>query len=247
MADPSTKTRLPMTPETVLKKRRHAAAAHAKSVRSQIKKRQSAQNKRRIIFKRPEQYIKEYRAKERDEVRLKRQASTAQNFFVPDETKLAFVVRIKGINGISPKPRKVLQLFRLRQINSGVFVKLNKATLSMLRLADPYITWGYPNLKTVKDLVYKRGFAKIQGKRTPLNDNSLIEKTLGQQNILCTEDIIHEVFTVGPAFKEVTNFLWPFKLNNPSGGWRKKNAHFVSGGDFGNREEKVNVLLRKMI
>lgn len=28
------------------------------------------------------------------------------------------------------------------------------------------------------------------------------------------EDIIHEIFTVGPNFKEVNNFLWPFKLNN---------------------------------
>ena len=47
-----------------------------------------------------------------------------------------------SINGLHPKPRKVLQLFRLRQINNGVFVKLNKATINMLRLAEPYITWG---------------------------------------------------------------------------------------------------------
>jgi len=236
-----------MTPETLLKKRKHAAASQAKSLRSQIKKRQLAHGKRKIIFKRPEQYIKEYRAQERDEVRLNRQAKQNHNFLVPQEPKLAFVVRIKGVKGISPKPRKVLQLLRLRQINSGVFVKLNKATVNMLRLADPYIAWGYPNLKTVKDLVYKRGYAKVQGKRTPLNDNSFIEKVLGKQNILCTEDVVHEVFTVGPAFKEVTNFLWPFKLNNPTGGWRKKNVHFVSGGDFGNREDKLNILLRKMI
>ena len=47
-----------------------------------------------------------------------------------------------SINGVHPQPRKVLQLFRLRQINNGVFVKLNKATLNMLKIAEPYITWG---------------------------------------------------------------------------------------------------------
>jgi len=51
-------------------------------------------------------------------------------------------VYVISINGLHPKPRKVLQLFRLRQINNGVFVKLNKATINMLRLAEPYIAWG---------------------------------------------------------------------------------------------------------
>jgi len=36
-----------------------------------------------------------------------------------------------------------MQLLRLRQINNGVFVKLNKATVQMLRIAEPFITWGY--------------------------------------------------------------------------------------------------------
>lgn len=38
-----------------------------------------------------------------------------------------------------------------------------------------------------------------------------------------------------------------FQLNNPTGGWRKKTIHYVEGGDFGNREDKINKLLRKMV
>ena len=49
-----------------------------------------------MIFKRAEQYVKEYRLKESDEVRLKREARRHGNFYVPDEPKLAFVIRIKG-------------------------------------------------------------------------------------------------------------------------------------------------------
>lgn len=47
-----------------------------------------------------------------------------------------------SINGVSPRVRKILQLLRLRQINNGVFIKLNKATINMLRLVEPYIAWG---------------------------------------------------------------------------------------------------------
>jgi len=85
-----------------------------------------------------------------------------------------------SVNQVAPKVRKVLQLFRLKQINNGVFVKLNKATINMLRIVEPYITWGYPNLKSVRELIYKRGFAKINRQRIPITSNSIIEKKLGK-------------------------------------------------------------------
>merc|ERR1712228_785064 len=146
-----------------------------------------------------------------------------------------------------PRSKKVLQLFRLRQINNGVFIKLNKATINMLRICEPYITWGTPNLKSVRELVYKRGFVKINGNRTAITSNDLVEGTLGKFGIICVEDLIHEILSVGPNFKYASNFLWPFKLNTPLGGWRKKVNHFVEGGDSGCREDKINELLKKMI
>ena len=60
----------------------------------------------------------------------------------------------------------------------------------------------------------------------------------GSKDILCMEDLIHEIFTVGPNFKSASNFLWPFKLNTPNGGWRRKYNHFNDGGDFGFRSVK---------
>lgn len=50
-----------------------------------------------------------------------------------------------------------------------------------------------------------------------------------------------------PNFKQASNFLWPFKLNNPTGGFRtRKFKHFIEGGDLGNREDKINALIRQM-
>jgi large subunit ribosomal protein L7e len=71
------------------------------------------------------------------------------------------VIRIKGINKIDPKKRKTLQLLRLLQINNGIFVRLTKATIEMLRIVEPYIAYGYPNLKSVRELIYKRGYGKM--------------------------------------------------------------------------------------
>ncbi|KAF7996960.1 hypothetical protein HCN44_002606 [Aphidius gifuensis] len=239
--------KLPAVPESILKRKLRRTTQKAQRLQVSIKARAAHYKKRTEYFKRAEKYAKEYRQQERNEIRLKRQAKTKGNFYIPGEAKLAFVIRIRGVNQIAPKPRKILQLFRLKQINNGVFVKLNKATINMLRMIEPYITWGYPNLKSVKELVYKRGFAKIDRQRIPITSNSLIQKKLGRADIICTEDLIHEIFTVGKNFKYASNYLWPFKLNTPTGGWRKKTNHYVEGGDFGNREDRINELLRRMV
>merc|ERR1712141_569026 len=177
--------KLPGVPETLLKKKKTLAKIRAAKARAHVKQRKAQKDKRKVIFKRAESYIKEYRALERDEIRRKRQIKAAGKFYVPAEAKLGFVIRIRGINQVSPKVKKALQLLRLRQINNGVFIKLNKATINMLRLVEPFIAWGYPNLKTIRDLVYKRGFAKINHQRIAISNNEVIEQSLGALNIVC--------------------------------------------------------------
>jgi large subunit ribosomal protein L7e len=117
----------------------------------------------------------------------------------------------------------------------------------MLTIVNPYIAYGYPNLKSVRELIYKRGYGKINKQRIPLTANQLIEDNLGKFGIVCMEDLIHEIYTVGPNFKQASNFLWPFKLSNPTGGFRaRKFKHFIEGGDLGNREENINALIKQM-
>lgn len=68
----------------------------------------------------------------------------------------------------------------------------------------------------------------------------------GKYGIICVEDLIHEIYTVGKNFKPANNFLWPFKLSSPRGGMNKKTTHFVEGGDAGNREDQINRMIRRM-
>merc|ERR1712216_1034555 len=192
-------------------------------------------------------YDKEYATFQRKLISARRQAKTAGNFFVEPEEKLLFVTRIVGIIKLSPKPRKILQLLRLNQLHKGVFLKVNKPILNMLKYVQPYVTYGYPSLKTVRDLVYKRGFGKINKQRIPLSDNAVVEKGLGKYGINCMEDLVHEIYTVGPHFREANNFLWPFKLRPAKGGQAKKRKGFCEGGQAGNREELMSQLIANML
>ena len=56
---------------------------------------QANKEKRGVIFKRAESYVKEYRDAEREKVRLQRLAKQNGEYFVPAEPKLVFVIRIK--------------------------------------------------------------------------------------------------------------------------------------------------------
>jgi large subunit ribosomal protein L7e len=74
----------------------------------------------------------------------------------------------------------------------------------------------------------------------------MFSQSLGKYGIICIEDLIHEIYSVGPHFKEANNFLWPFKLSAPLGGLKKKRNHYIEHGDAGNREDFVNALIRRM-
>lgn len=207
--------------------------------------------KRRGMYQRAAGYANEYASAERALVRQRRQARAVGNYFAEPEARLMFVIRIRGMCDMHPKTKKILQLLRLRQIHLGVFLRVNKATLEMIKRVEPYLAYGYPSLKATRELIYKRGFGKKktmgQAQRVPLTDNVEIEKELGEYGIQCFEDLIHEIYTVGPHFKEANNFLWPFKLNSAKGGLPKKRFGFNEGGQAGNREQYISQLIFRML
>merc|ERR1711981_1377515 len=212
-------------PEGLAKKRaRFAKQAAAKAEVKAVQKKNNLLKRREYVTK-ARKYAAEY-AKEKSSILAQKRAAKSQgNFYVEDEEKLAMVIRIRGVNQISPKPKKVLQ---------------------MLRIADPFIAWGYPSVETMKKLIYKRGAMKINGQRIKIAENSVVERSVGQHGVTCIEDLVHEIYTVGDNFRDVNNALFPIKLSCPRGGWNKITNHFIEGGDFGNREQYINQLAMKM-
>lgn len=197
-------------------------------------------------------YMKEYRLQREELIKNKREARAKGGFYKEPEAKVVFCVRIKGINKLAPKPKMILQLFRLRQLHNGVFIRVNKATMEMLQAVQPFVTYGYPTLSTIRKLIYKRGYAKVgepgSKQRVRLQDNDLIEKHLGKYGIHGIEDLVHEIYTCGPAFKQANAFLWTFKLSSPRKGFKCKRHGFCEprAGDWGNRQELINELVGRM-
>ncbi|EHB01760.1 60S ribosomal protein L7 [Heterocephalus glaber] len=177
------KKKVPAVPEIHKKKRRHFSELKVKHLRKKFAQKMLRKARRKLIYEKARHCHKEYRQMYRTEIRMARMARKAANFYVPAEPKLAFVIRIRVING------------------------LNKASIKMLRIVEPHIAWGYPNLKSVNALIYKRIYGKISKKQISLTDNGLIAPSLGKYGIICMGDLIHEIYTVGKRFKEANNFL----------------------------------------
>jgi len=92
--------------------------------------------------------------------------------------------------------------------------------------------------------------------RIPLSDNTIVEKHLGvktDNEVICIEDIVHELYTVGENFSKVNSFLWPFYLSSTHSKFQKDKLNYQPGGDFqrggeyGDRGEEMDDLLRSML
>ncbi|CAG9319565.1 unnamed protein product [Blepharisma stoltei] len=234
-------------PESVQKLKDRIAANEAKRAETKAEKEQYRVAAYQAALELSEKHLKDYVAQQVLEAENKQTATSTGDFYVPPEPKVILAIRIKGINRCPPKVRSVLKLFRLIQLHSAVLIKNNKATKNMLKLVEPWVTYGYPSRETIAKLVYKRGFLKINKARIPLYDNAQIEKELGAEKIVCVEDVITELATCGPHFKKVNSFLWRFKLSSPKGGFTHKRTSYIQGGDWGNREGKINNLVLRMI
>uniref|UniRef100_A0A8C7EI45 Ribosomal protein L7 like 1 n=1 Tax=Nothoprocta perdicaria TaxID=30464 RepID=A0A8C7EI45_NOTPE len=250
MAEPEPKRKIPLVPENLLKKRKAYQALKATQAKQALLNKRKHQKGKQIQFKRLETFVRDSWRKHRDEVRLRRMKQRPGRVAVPQDHKLAFVVRIADhlrlIKGISLKVRRVIELLRLRKIFSGTFVKLTPHSLNMLRIVEPYVAWGYPNLKSVRELILKRGQAKINEKKVPLTDNVLIEEHLGNCGIICLEDLIHEIYSAGKYFQKVTDFLWPFHLSVARHAARNQVGFLKEMGKPGCRGEEINRLIRQL-
>jgi len=236
-------------PESFTKKATRNAALLKEKTAFLTEQKKANKVKRHDMKVRAQKYEKEYKNAANQLIQLRRQAKFSGNFYREPEARTMIVVRITGINKLAPKPRKILKLLRLDQLHKAVFVKCTKPMINMLKCIQPYVICGYPSLKTTKELIMKRGYGRIGNERTKLNDNAVISEKLGKYGIHGMEDLIHEIYTVGPNFKQANNFLWAFKLSSPNGGFvlKKHGFHEPKGGDWGNREELVNNIIKRML
>lgn len=132
----------------------------------------------------------------------------------------------------------------------------------------------FPNLKSVRELILKRGQTMVGRKRVPLTDNTFIEEHMGKSSphhccvislqvptdhanlcprgltgehgIICLEDLIHEIYSVGKNFRAAKNFLLPFKLSVARHAARDKAGLMKDLGSPGFRGTDINSIIRQL-
>ncbi|XP_044513303.1 60S ribosomal protein L7-like 1 [Gracilinanus agilis] len=246
MADPEPKRKIPLVPENLLKKRKAYQALKATQAKQALLEKRKQKRGTQLKFKRLESFVHESHRVVRDVARLRRLDSKPGCYVLKDGHHLGFVVRMERINGVSDKVIKTIEELRLKKIYSGVFVKMTPSSLKKLRIIEPYVAWGYPNLKSVRELILKRGQARINNKKVSLTDNTLIEEYLGKFGIICLEDVIHEIYSVGEHFPQVSRFLCPFPLSVARHAAKNRVGFLKEMGKPGYRGESINQLIRQL-
>lgn len=158
----------------------------------------------------------QWRRATRDSKRMQRVLSKP-NFLadVPkeDEQKVVVVFRHRAHHIANEECHKILESLGLGRLHKTVLLKNTPETVALLKIVDPYVCYGYPNIQTVRDLIFKHGFLRINGKKTAISSNKLIEDHLGEHGCICIEDVVHDLFTVSDNFKNVRQMLIPFKVS----------------------------------
>ncbi|KAI7879847.1 ribosomal protein L30, ferredoxin-like fold domain-containing protein [Mucor mucedo] len=235
--------------ETLLKKRKANEKGAAIKARQRLELKKTKKSLKKAQFKRADEFIRDYRTVEKQGKRIRALTrGTLKGSNKKGDGKLVFIARIKTENAIHPRLQRTLAKLRLLKMNSGVFAVCDDSTIKELQRIEPFVSYGVPSLKTVRELVMKRGATTIKGVRTPLTDNALVEELLGEKGVICVEDIIHEIVSVGENFDVVSKFLSPFQLNDPVQGWRQKKLKEVTErlNEEESAEDDINKLIETM-
>jgi len=238
--------------ENVLKRKKSLGRIESERRLSRLEKQKKLMKERektpeKVKFYSPEKIVKDFRKCYLQSIRMRQVQYRFSRHLPESDNKLALLVRIRGKHGMIQKIAKILNQLRLNSVGSASFTLLTPEVLLLLELVRPFITYGFPNRKTVRDLIYKRGKTKINGgKVMNLRDNTVIEARLGEYNVVCLEDVVHSIFECDENFQKVNSFLVPFRLNKPPGGFKNSRTPFLKGGDSGDRGEKINELIEKM-
>lgn len=170
-------------------------------------------------FKRAEAFVMGYLKAERTSKRIRqiilRKNITQQSEQAADETnpKLLLVMRHAGKKIFDKTTSDIFKTLGMQQRHNAVFLENNKENQLLLRVIEPFVVYGFPSLTTIRELLFKKGFARINGKKTAIQSNTMVEENLGDKGVICLEDIIHEIYTVGPNFAAVNKFLCSFTVS----------------------------------
>lgn len=157
-----------------------------------------------------------------------------------EECGCYLVIRIRGGVKASQEELATLKMLNLNQANRATIIPKTPSFEGMLRKVAHYLTWGEPNLKTIKHLL--RRIELNGGKRL---DETTIKK-LGFNTI---EELARKLYKGEVTLSQLKEKgLKPYiRLHPPRKGFKGTiKKHFKEGGEYGYRGEAINELASRM-
>jgi large subunit ribosomal protein L30 len=153
--------------------------------------------------------------------------------------KTFFVVRIRSGIDAQKTVKATLTMLRMERNNYATILKENPSYTGMLRKAKDYVTWGEPDVETVKLLLEARG--KIAGDEKVTDE---VLKGLGYESVekLATAIVAGEV-----EFSQLNGVKPFFRMHPPKKGFKRTvKRPYKDHGELGYRGEAINELIKRM-
>lgn len=152
---------------------------------------------------------------------------------------LIAILRVRGPVKIKKEIEKAMTLLNLTRANHCVLYNDSKYLQGLLKKSQSYVTWGEISQDVLKKMLNKRGYVYT-------DDNKLT--SFKEAFLKDSDSVVSSIFNGEKTVKDLK--IKPvFRLKPPSKGYDRQGIKksFVEGGALGNRKEKINDLLKRMI
>ncbi len=153
--------------------------------------------------------------------------------------KTLLVVRIRGGVDAQKTVEATLTMLRMERNNYATILKESSSYIGMLRKVKDYVTWGEPDVETMKNLLEARG--KLVGDEK-VTDEAM--KTLGYESV----DKLANAIVAGEVEFSQLNGVKPFfRMHPPKKGFKRTvKRPYRDHGELGYRGEAINELIKRM-
>ncbi|MCD6398693.1 MAG: 50S ribosomal protein L30 [Candidatus Aenigmarchaeota archaeon] len=148
------------------------------------------------------------------------------------------VIRIKGKVGTKKEIEDTMKMLNLNKKHTCVLVPENPEMIGMLNKLRSHVTWGKISEEILSKMIEKRG---------RLDGNKRIDDEFLKNNKIKNFKVLSENIIKGKTNLKSLGIKPYFRLSPPSKGFKYSIKRHYPRGALGDRKEKINELLKKMI
>ena len=157
-----------------------------------------------------------------------------------EDCRCYLVIRIKGSVKARREHLDTLRMLNLKRANWATIVPKTPSYEGMLKKVEHMITWGEPNLKTVKTFLRRIEL---------IGDGRLNEEVVRKLGFESIEDLARKIYAAEVTLSQLKDKgVRPYaRLHPPRGGFKGTiKKHVSAGGEYGYRGEGINDLFVRM-